>query len=82
MSAESKTLLRVITGQGVIARPNWLERIITMFDVRKTRIDLSNLTDEQLADIGLTRREVEAEIERTLWDVPPHWRQQKSHQAC
>ncbi|WP_265500235.1 DUF1127 domain-containing protein [Paracoccus beibuensis] len=68
-------LLRVVTGHGILPRPNWVERLMTMFDVRRTRIDLSRLSDAQLRDIGLTRDEVEAEIARPIWDVPNHWRQ-------
>ncbi|TGN68288.1 DUF1127 domain-containing protein [Paracoccus gahaiensis] len=45
-----------------------------MFDVRRTRLDLDRLTDDQLRDIGLTREDVEAEMNRPLWDVPAHWR--------
>ncbi|RJE86668.1 DUF1127 domain-containing protein [Paracoccus onubensis] len=45
-----------------------------MFDVRKTRIDLSRLSDDQLKDVGLTRDDVEAELARKIWDVPAHWR--------
>lgn len=81
MAQKSNAMLRVVTGQGIIPRPAWLERILTMFDVRKTRIDLSRLSDEQLQDIGLTRDEVEAEINRPIWDVPPHWRHRPSG-AC
>lgn len=76
MAQKSKAMLRVVTGQGIIPRPNWLERILTMFDVRKARIDLSRLSDDQLRDIGLTREDVRAELEKPLWDVPTHWRQQ------
>ncbi|WP_411837054.1 DUF1127 domain-containing protein [Paracoccus sp. ME4] len=67
-------LLNVVTGHGILPRPWWLERALTMFDVRRTRIDLSRLSDEQLRDIGLTRDEVIAEMARPLWDVPAHWR--------
>lgn len=74
MSQKSAALLRVVTGNGIVPRPGWVERILTYFDVRKTRIDLSKLTDEQLCDIGLTREDVEDEIKRPIWDVPSHWR--------
>ncbi|MGR3197334.1 MAG: DUF1127 domain-containing protein [Paracoccus sp. (in: a-proteobacteria)] len=68
-------LLRVVTGHGILPRPAWVERLLTMFDVHRTRIDLSRLSERQLRDIGLTRAEVEAEIARPMWDVPRHWRQ-------
>ncbi|MFN3525704.1 MAG: DUF1127 domain-containing protein [Paracoccus sp. (in: a-proteobacteria)] len=74
MTTRPATMLRIITGQGVIPRPNWLERILTMFDVRRTRIDLSRLSDDQLRDVGLTRDQVEAELSRPAWDVPANWR--------
>ncbi|MFV0382835.1 DUF1127 domain-containing protein [Paracoccus sp. (in: a-proteobacteria)] len=74
MTAKSTAMLRILTGQGLVPRPGWMERILTMFDLRKTRIDLSRLTDEQLHDIGLTRDEVEEELSRRMWDVPPNWR--------
>lgn len=76
MAQKSKAMLRVVTGQGIIPRPNWLERILTMFDVRKARIDLSRLSDDQLRDIGLTRDDVRAELEKPLWNAPAYWRQQ------
>ncbi|WP_410217637.1 DUF1127 domain-containing protein [Paracoccus sp. (in: a-proteobacteria)] len=75
MRNRSSALLRVVTGQGIIPRPDWLERLLTMFDVRQSRIDLSRLSDSQLRDIGLTRDQVKAEIARRAWDVPAHWRQ-------
>ncbi|WP_246054848.1 DUF1127 domain-containing protein [Paracoccus gahaiensis] len=74
MTPKSKALLRVVTGHGILPRPSWIERILTMFDVRRTRLDLDRLTDDQLRDIGLTREDVEAEMNRPLWDVPAHWR--------
>ena len=67
-------LLRVMTGHGILPRPWWVERALTMFDVRRTRIDLSRLSDDQLRDIGLTREQVEAELSRPVWDVPANWR--------
>lgn len=69
-------LLRVVTGHGILPRPAFVERLLTMFDLRRTRIDLSRLTDAQLADIGLTRDDVLAEMARPVWDVPATWRQQ------
>lgn len=74
MTTRSAAMLRIVTGQGAIPRPSWLERILTMFDVRRTRIDLSRLTDAQLHDVGLTRDDVEAELARSAWDVPANWR--------
>ena len=73
MSTKSTAMLRVVTGQGIVPRPNWLERILTAFDMRKTRIDLSKLDDDQLRDVGLTREQVEAEINRPIWDAPEYF---------
>ncbi|WP_304619311.1 DUF1127 domain-containing protein [Paracoccus sediminilitoris] len=70
----TRSLARVITGHGIIPRTRWLERLLTMFDVRRTRIDLARLTDAQLNDIGLTRADVEQELARAAWDVPTGWR--------
>ncbi|CAM3149860.1 DUF1127 domain-containing protein [Paracoccus nototheniae] len=74
MTTKSRALLRVVTGHGILPRPSWIERILTMFDVRRTRIDLARLSDDHLRDIGLTREDVEAEMDKPIWDVPIHWR--------
>lgn len=70
----STALRRVVVGHGILPRPRWLERLMTVFDVRRTRLDLARLTDAQLRDIGLTREEVADEMQRPLWDVPANWR--------
>lgn len=74
MTQRSTAMARVISGNGIIRRPNWLERILTAFDIRKTRIDLSKLSDEQLRDVGVSRAQVEAEINRSMWDAPEYFR--------
>ena len=74
MPPRSHALLRVVTGHGILPRPSWIERLLTMFDVRRTRLDLDRMSDDQLRDIGLTREDVAAEMGRPLWDVPAHWR--------
>ena len=74
MTTRTSAMLRVATGQGLIPRPRLLERLLTMFDVQRTRIDLSRLDDERLRDIGLSREEVEAELSRPVWDMPANWR--------
>jgi uncharacterized protein YjiS (DUF1127 family) len=74
MTSKSNAAFRVAAGHGLVPRPTWLERILTMFDVRRSRLDLADLTDAQLLDIGLTRDDVEREVSRPIWDVPPHWR--------
>lgn len=55
-------------------RQNWLARIAVMMRLRKSRRDLSRLNEDQLFDIGLTHDQVETELQRRIWDVPPHWR--------
>lgn len=77
MSTRSIALARVVTGHGIIPRAAWLERLLTIFDMRRTRIDLSRLSDAQLDDIGLTRAQVEAELARPAWDIPTGWRKRR-----
>lgn len=40
----------------------------------RSRRSLASLSDHQLADIGLTREEANAEAKRPIWDVPMGWR--------
>ncbi|MBK4217104.1 DUF1127 domain-containing protein [Paracoccus caeni] len=74
MAYKSTAALSTATHVGILPRQSWLKRIITMFDVRKTRLDLAHLSDEQLRDIGVTREQVETELQRPVWDVPNNWR--------
>ena len=37
MTTRTSAMLRVATGQGLIPRPRLLERLLTMFDVQRTR---------------------------------------------
>ncbi|MCF3972092.1 DUF1127 domain-containing protein [Paracoccus salsus] len=71
--AQKSALLRVVTGRGIIPRPNWLERILTAFDTHQTTLRLDSISDAQLRDMGLTRDEVRSEICRPVWDAPLHW---------
>lgn len=73
MSRNKDALLRVVTGRGIIARPAWLEKLLTAFDRHETAIDLSSLSDAALDDIGVTRAEVEAMMNKPRWDAPLHW---------
>lgn len=45
-----------------------------LITLRQSRIALSKLTDSQLADIGVTPHEAQAEAGRPVWDVPQDWR--------
>lgn len=41
--------------------------------LHRQRRQLAELDDHQLADIGVSRAEAEAEAARPAWDVPDHW---------
>ena len=56
-------------------------RIGTMLALWRSRRALAALTSDQLADVGLTQHEAQAEARRPfwdapegLWDAPGHWR--------
>jgi len=42
--------------------------------VARQRRDLGRLDDAALADLGLSRADVSAELTRPIWDVPDQWR--------
>ena len=48
--------------------------LVSLLDLWRTRRQLKSLDDRALADIGLTRREADAEAARPVWDVPATWR--------
>ncbi len=58
-SAPHRTLARRLTGWIVLSR---------------SRRQLAALTDAQLADIGLSRAQAQAEAARPVWDAPEFWR--------
>lgn len=74
MDHHDPALLRVVTGRGILARPGWLERLLTVFDTRQKAIDTSSVSDRDLADLGLSRADLEAEIRRPAWDAPLSWK--------
>lgn len=74
MTDKCNAMPNVTAAYGIAPRSNWIQRIRTMLALHRTRIDLSHLSDEQLSDIGLTRDDVDAELERPVWDVPSNWR--------
>jgi uncharacterized protein YjiS (DUF1127 family) len=47
--------------------PSFIARIKAAHALYQQRKALSNLTDEQLTDIGLTRRDVNEENAKSLW---------------
>ncbi|MBC9245211.1 DUF1127 domain-containing protein [Paracoccus sp. 11-3] len=74
MTDKCNAVPNVAAGYAGIPRSNWIQRIRTMLALHRTRVDLSQLSDDQLYDIGLTRDDVDAELERPMWDVPSNWR--------
>mgnify|MGYP002354229785 CR=1 FL=1 len=60
---------------GASRRPRSLFALIgQIFALSQGRRDLRNLDDRMLNDIGLSRREADAEADRPFWDAPDHWR--------
>ncbi len=74
MDQQTAFLPHSTTSAGTRQRGGILKRIAVLIAVRKTRNDMARLTDTQLADIGLSRDTVQAEIQRPIWDVPSNWR--------
>lgn len=74
MSIKTAASLPLVAGHGLSPRPSLGKRIMTMLALRRSRLDLAHLSDDQLRDIGLTRDQVAAEIARPVWDVPANWR--------
>lgn len=52
---------------GLLAR---LNAHLALFRARR---QLASLPDHMLNDIGLSRKEAEAEARRSIWDSPSHW---------
>lgn len=50
--------------------PSLMSRIAAGFAVSHQRKQLKALDDAALADIGLSRQDVEQEVNRSFWDVP------------
>lgn len=65
---------RLLSLGGLLSFNTQLHMIKRLAALHRQRRALRNATPEQLEDIGLTRREAEAEAKRPLWDVPCHWR--------
>lgn len=74
MSIKTAASLPLVAGHGLSPRPSLGKRIVTLLTLRRSRLDLAHLSDDQLRDIGLTRDQVAAEIARPIWDVPANWR--------
>jgi uncharacterized protein YjiS (DUF1127 family) len=56
------------------ARPSVLSRAKSLIVVWQQRQALRALDERALNDIGITRREAEAEAARPFWDAPATWR--------
>ena len=56
------------------SRTSVLGMIRTVLAVRHQRATLAKLDDSALLDLGLSRKDVQAEIRRPLWDVPANQR--------
>ena len=52
---------------------NIWEILMKLANLRKQRRDLSRLTPEQLADIGISARETQEEANRPVWDALENW---------
>lgn len=74
MTIQAPASLRVAAGNCVSLRPTLGKRILSMLSLRRSRVDLAHLSDDQLRDIGLTRDQIAHEIARPIWDVPSNWR--------
>ena len=55
-------------------RGSLVATLIRFLSVAKQRRSLKSLDDAALADIGLTRKEADAESRRSFWDAPETWR--------
>lgn len=51
-----------------------LRRIKNALRLRRQRLQLLQLSDAQLRDIGLTRAQAKDEARRSAWDAPSHWK--------
>jgi uncharacterized protein YjiS (DUF1127 family) len=56
------------------SRIGWIHAIVHHLNVWRQRRHLSHLDDSALNDIGLTRKEADAEASRPIWDAPQTWR--------
>jgi len=47
-----------------------LTEILRKFEVRRQRRQLASLSDDALKDIGLSRADIQQEVERPFWSDP------------
>ncbi|MFE3839451.1 DUF1127 domain-containing protein [Pseudogemmobacter sonorensis] len=55
-------------------RPGLPRLLLFLLGLRRERIQLAQLDDHLLLDIGLSRDEARIEAERPIWDAPEYWR--------
>ncbi|MEM6276788.1 MAG: DUF1127 domain-containing protein [Pseudomonadota bacterium] len=68
MTDLTATLARPARAGGLLATIAHWQR------VARSRRELARLDADQLADVGVTASEVEAETARSFWDAPASWR--------
>ncbi|SFR43110.1 DUF1127 domain-containing protein [Litoreibacter janthinus] len=67
--------MTVFTTSSALARPSRRGfGLMNYIDLYRQRRSLAELDDTRLADLGLQRHEVDAEIQRPFWDAPAHWK--------
>lgn len=54
-------------------KPGLVARVLSLLALQRQRRSLANLDARLLADVGLTREQAHAEMERPIWDAPPNW---------
>lgn len=52
----------------------YVPSFLGLYALWRSRKALSNLSTEQLADVGLSADQAQREATRAPWDVPAHWR--------
>ncbi|MEM6305497.1 MAG: DUF1127 domain-containing protein [Pseudomonadota bacterium] len=58
---------------GFARRLGLFDLLIRLAALYRSRRALTQLTDAQLEDVGLTTRDAQTEASKPVWDVPPHW---------
>lgn len=72
MTTRTTTLFRPTL---TLRRPTGLvSKVAAILALFSERRRLANMPDYMLDDLGITRREAEAEARRPIWDSPSHWR--------
>ncbi len=49
------------------------DRILDLLSLARQRRALARLDDDALNDIGISRKDAQAESERPIWDAPDCW---------